>query len=128
MEKERCEFLGKQIFLSALEVHKYLGPGLLESIYEYALLKELQLRNIQVKYQLHMPLVYKGQHTGKSFYIDMLVEDEIIVEIKSVEVLLTVHEAQLLSYLRLANKQLGFLINFNVSLLKEGFKRKVNNY
>ena len=128
MTKEKFEFFGNQIFKAALEVHKYLGPGLLESVYEFSLVKELQLRNISVVYQIQTPLFYKGHDTGKNFFIDILVEDEIIIEAKAVETLLPVHEAQLLSYLKMADKRLGFLINFNVVLLKYGFKRKVNNY
>ncbi|MFL5788096.1 MAG: GxxExxY protein [Flavisolibacter sp.] len=128
MIKEQYEWLAKEIFRSSLEVHKNLGPGLLESVYECALIKELSLRNINVSYQIQIPLIYKGYDTGKYFFIDVLVEKEIIVEIKSVEKLAPVHEAQLLSYMKLSNKSLGFLINFNEVLLKDGFKRKVNNY
>jgi GxxExxY protein len=128
MDKEQFEYLANQIFQASLEVHKTLGPGLLESVYEFALLKELQLRKIFVQYQVKTPLFYKGLDTGKEFFIDMLVENEIVIEVKSVEALHPVHEAQLLSYLKLADKRLGFLINFNVVLIKEGFKRKVNNY
>lgn len=128
MNKEQFEYLANQIFQAALEVHKILGPGLLESVYEFALVKELQLRNIFVQYQVKVPLFYKGYETGKEFFIDMLVENEIVIEVKSVDALHPVHEAQLLSYLKLADKRLGFLINFNVTLIKEGFKRKVNNY
>lgn len=128
MVKEQYEFLANQIFTGSLEVHKQLGPGLLESVYEYALVKELQLRGIHVEYQVQMPLYYKGHDTGKMFYIDILVEKEIIIEVKAAETLLPVHQAQLLSYLKLADKRLGFLINFNVVLIKDGFKRLVNNY
>ena len=129
MDKERFEWLAKQIFQAALEVHRTLGPGLLESVYEYALVKELQLRNISVFYQVKVPLFYKGFDTLKEFFIDILVENEIIIEIKSCEEgMRPVHQAQLLSYLKLSDKRLGFLINFNVVLLKDGFKRMVNNY
>ena len=128
MEKERFEYLANQIFQASLEVHRVLGPGLLESVYEFALLKELQLRDIFVQYQVKVPLFYKGIDTGKDFFIDMLVENEIVIEAKSVEALHPVHEAQLLSYLKLTDKRLGFLINFNVVLIKDGFKRRVNNY
>lgn len=128
MERAHYEYLANQIFNAALEVHKNLGPGLLESVYEFSMVKELEIRGIDVACQIAIPLYYKGHNTGKGFFIDMLVEDEIIIEVKAVEHLLPVHEAQLLSYLRLTNKRLGFLINFNVVLLKEGFKRKVFNY
>ena len=129
MDKDQYEYLAKQVFQAALEVHKTLGPGLLESVYEYALVKELQLRNIQVIYQQKIPLFYKGNNTGKEFFIDILVENEVVIEVKSCEEgMRPVHQAQLLSYLKLADKKLGFLINFNVVLLKDGFKRLVNNY
>ncbi len=128
MNKEQFEYLANQIFLAALEVHKTLGPGLLESAYEFSLVKELELRNIIVQYQVKVPLFYKGYNTGKEFFLDILVENEIIIEVKSVDLLHPVHQAQLLSYLKLADKRMGFLINFNVALIKEGFKRMVNNY
>lgn len=128
MNKVAYELLGKEIFLSALEVHKNLGPGLLESVYEFALIREFQLRNIRAGHQVKIPLYYKGEETGKCFFVDILLEEEIIIEIKAVEQLLPVHKAQLLSYMKLTGKRMGFLINFNVVLLKEGFKRMVNNY
>jgi GxxExxY protein len=128
MDKEQFEYLANQISQAALEVHKTLGPGLLESVYEFALLKELQLRNIVVQYQVKVSLVYKGYETGKEFFIDILVENEIVIEVKSVDALHPVHQAQLLSYLKLSDKRMGFLINFNVAIIKDGFKRMVNNY
>lgn len=126
--KLKYEALGNKIFMAALEVHKQLGPGLLESIYVFALVKELELMGVQVQTQVLVPLFYKGHDTGKQFFLDILVEGQIIIEVKACEALLPVHEAQLVSYLKLADKKLGFLINFNVVLMKEGFKRKVNNY
>lgn len=128
MEKERFELLATQIFKSALEVHKTLGPGLLESVYEFSMLEELKIREIPFRSQTKVPLFYKGIDTSKEFFIDILVEEEIIIELKSAEGVLPVHYAQLLSYMKLANKKMGFLINFNVPLLKDGFKRLVNNY
>jgi len=129
MNKERYEQLATKIFHASLEVHKTLVPGLLESVYEFALVKELQLRDIQIQYQVKTPLFYKGHNTGKEFFVDILVENEIVIEVKSCEDgLRPVHQAQLLSYLKLSDKRLGFLINFNVTLLKDGFKRLVNNY
>ncbi len=128
MNKEQFEYLANQIFSACLEVHKHLGPGLLESVYEYALLKEFEMRNIFVQRQVKVPLFYKGTNTGKEFFIDILVESEIILELKALEGILPVHEAQLISYLKLADKKMGFLINFNVPLLKNGFRRFVNNY
>jgi GxxExxY protein len=105
-----------------------MGPGLLESIYESCLMKELEIRNIKAKNQVVIPLIYKGYELSKELKIDILVEDEIILELKSSEFLHPVFEAQIISYLKLANKKLGFLINFNVPLLKDGFKRYVNNF
>ncbi len=129
MTKERFEFLANQIFLGALEVHRNLGPGLLESVYVFSLIKELQLRNLPVEGNVKTPLFYKGIATGKEFFIDILVESEVIIEVKASEGgLHPVHKAQLLSYMKLANKKMGFLINFNVVLIKEGFKRLVNGY
>jgi GxxExxY protein len=101
---------------------------LLESVYEFALLKEMQLRNISAQYQVKVPLFYKGFETGKDFFIDILVDSKIIIQIKSVDILHPVHVVQLLSNLKLFDKRLGFLINFNVPLLKDGFKKMVNNY
>ncbi|KVV13689.1 GxxExxY protein [Flavobacterium sp. TMP13] len=128
MEKEQYEAIIKQIFLASLEVHKIMGPGLLESVYEVCLLKELQLRNIVVVNQVCVPLKFKGFDLFKDYKIDILVENEIIIELKAVEVLLPVHEAQIISYLKLANKKIGLLINFNVPVIKSGFRRFVNNY
>jgi GxxExxY protein len=128
MNKEQFEFLADEIFEDALEVHKNLGPGLLESVYEYALIKELQLRSIGIFYQVKVPLFYKGHDTGKEFFIDILAENEIVIEVKAVDALHPVHQAQLLSYLKLSDKKMGFLINFNAALIKDGFKRMVNNY
>ena len=85
MTKEQYEYLARQIFEAALEVHRHLGPGLLEFVYEFALVKELQLRNIRVAYQVKVPLFYKGFNTGKEFFIDMLIENEIVIEAKSCE-------------------------------------------
>jgi GxxExxY protein len=115
------------ILKASISVHKEMGPGLLESVYQYCLLKELDERGLHIKTLLQVPLNYKGHLLNKDYFIDILVEDEIILELKAVEGILPVHEAQLLSYLKLANKRLGLLINFNVVLLKDGFRRMVNN-
>ena len=128
MEKARYEVLAKRIFESALEVHKILGPGLLESVYHHALLQELNIRNTICDTEVKIPLVYKGTPTGKSLFLDILVENEIILELKSVDEIQPVHMAQLLSYLKLTNKKMGFLINFNVPLIKEGVRRIVHGY
>jgi GxxExxY protein len=129
MEKERAEYIVSHIFKAALEVHKSLGPGLLESVYEHCLVKELQSRGFVLERQVKVPLFYKEADTGKDFFLDILVEKEIIIEVKSCdEGLRPVHHAQLLSYLKLSGKKIGILINFNVVLLKQGFKRIVNGY
>ena len=128
MDTDKYNRLSKIILDSCIAVHKEMGPGLLESVYEICLMKELNLRGIQAKNQVSIPLFYKGFELSKEYKIDILVENEIIIEIKSSEALLPVHQAQLISYLKLANKKLGFLINFNVPLLKDGFKRFVNKF
>jgi len=128
MDINRYEELAKQIFLASLEVHKIMGPGLLESVYEMCLLKELHLRNISAESQVGIPLQFKGFDLSKEYKIDILVEKELIIELKSVDTILPVHQAQLISYLKLADKRMGFLINFNVPIIKNGFKRFVNNY
>jgi len=105
-----------------------MGPGLLESIYQYCMAAELRSRGIRVDQMVPVTLHYKTSSLNKMFLIDMLIEKQIIVELKAVDEFAIVHEAQLLSYLKLADKRLGFLINFNVPLLKEGLKRIVNNF
>jgi GxxExxY protein len=112
---------------AAIAVHKEMGPGLLESVYQFCLLKELRTRGINVQTTVPVTLHYKGESLNKDYVIDLLVEDEIVIELKAVEGVLPVHEAQILSYLRLANKRVGLLINFNVPILKQGFKRFVHN-
>jgi GxxExxY protein len=112
-----------QIIGSAIEVHKILGPGLLESVYEECLYHELLSRSILVQRQIDIPLEYKGKALTASYRIDLLVEDDVIIELKACDKILPIHEAQLLTYLRLANKEVGLIINFNVSVLKEGIKR-----
>lgn len=128
MTKEQYNKLSGQILDAALTVHKEMGPGLLESVYESCLIQELHLRNIRVKFQVFLPLFYKGVELNKDFRIDILVEDEIIIEVKALDIILAVHEAQIISYLKLADKKLGFLINFNVPLIKDGFRRFINGY
>jgi GxxExxY protein len=122
------EVIAKTILDCAFEVHKELGPGLLESVYEICLIDELKRRGLFVENQVKLPVIYKGEELDKDFFLDILVEKCIVIELKSVEVLLPVHEVQLVTYMKLANIKLGFLINFNVKLLKEGIHRKVNNY
>ncbi len=109
----------------SIRVHKELGPGLLESVYEICLMKELIAQGLTVRRQVALPVYYKGENIGIDFKIDLLVEEEVIVELKAVENLLPIHEAQLLTYLKLSEMHLGLLINFNVKLLKDGIKRMV---
>ena len=127
MSNEEYNRLATQIVDSCYHVHTELGPGLLESAYEYALLKEFELRNIIASNQVQIKLLYKGYDTGKYYAADILVENEIIIEIKCADVLHPLHTAQIISYLKLSNKKLGFLINFHVPLIKDGSKRFVNN-
>lgn len=128
MEKQRIEIYAKQIVDAGYKVHNELGPGLLESVYLYCFMEELRIRGITVKQEVVIPLFYRGNPLNKDFRLDLLVENEIIIELKSVEIILPVHVAQLLTYLRLSNKRLGFLINFNVPVFRDGIKRHVNNY
>lgn len=100
----------------------------MESVYESCLLKEMEIRDIHVSSQVPIPIVYKGFKIDKDYRIDILVENEIIIELKTCDTLLPVHYAQIISYLKLADKRMGFLVNFNVRLIKNGFKRFVNDY
>lgn len=128
ISKIEYERIAKHIVNAAFEVHKELGPGLLESVYEVCLVEELRNRGLFVESQVRIPVVFKGKTLEKEFIVDLLVENSIIVELKAVENLLPVHEVQLVTYLKLAHKKLGFLINFNVSLIKIGIHRKINGY
>lgn len=126
--REELNNLSKVILDSAITVHKELGPGLLESVYEICLYKELRNRNLFVQRQVFLPVKYKDELLEMDFRIDLLVEDEIIIELKTVDELAPVHDAQILTYMKLADKRLGFLINFNVPKLVDGFRRKVLNF
>ena len=128
MEREILNQYSKEILSAVITVHKEMGPGLVEAIYQQCLSKELSLRDIKVRSMVPILLVYKGYPLNKDYVSDLLVEEEIILELKAVESILPVHEAQIISYLKLADKRLGFLINFNVTLLKNGFSRFVNNF
>ena len=119
--------VSSKIIGAAIEVHKVLGPGLLESAYELSLERELQLQGLNVQRQIGLPLVYKDVKCDVGYRLDLLVENSVIVEIKSVEALNDVHLAQLLTYLKLSDCNLGLLINFNVARLKNGIRRVVNN-
>ncbi len=120
-----CESLTDAIIGAAIEVHRQIGPGLLESVYEECICEELRLRNLPFRCQVELPVLYKGRETGGKYRIDMIVADEVVVELKAVERLLSVHEAQLLTYLRITGKHVGLLINFNVSVLHRGILRRV---
>jgi GxxExxY protein len=110
---------------AAIEVHRQLGSGLLESAYEQCLCHELHLRGLPFRCQIDLPVSYKGLQLDCGYKIDLIVNDEVIVELKSVEKILPVHEAQLLTYLKLSGKKVGLLINFNTSLLTQGIIRRV---
>jgi len=117
-----------EIVDAALKVHTFLGPGLLESSYEACLAHELKLRGLAISTQYPIPLVYEGLRLDVSYKADVLVDNAIIVELKAVEKLLSVHEAQLLSYLRLTGFRVGLLINFHEEHLKDGIKRRVHRF
>ncbi len=121
------EEIGKQIVDSAVKVHRALGPGLLESAYQFCLTHELRKRGLDVQTEVPQPVIYDGQRLDVGYRLDMLVEGAVLIENKAVETLLPIHEAQLLTYLRLRNCRLGYLINWNVPLIKDGIKRMVNN-
>jgi len=110
-----------------MEVHRSLGPGLLEAVYEECLCHELSLQNINFIRQHKLPVQYKNIHLDCGYRIDLLVENRVVIELKSVEVLTSLHDAQLLSYLKSGNWNIGLLINFNVPVLKQGIRRKVLN-
>jgi GxxExxY protein len=114
-----------QIHGAGIEVHKALGPGLLESAYEQCLCHELTLRNVQFARQVAVPVRYKGIELDCGYRVDLLVEDWVVVELKAVDRLMPIHEAQLLTYLRLSEKRVGLLMNFNVSALRHGVVRRV---
>jgi GxxExxY protein len=118
----------EKIIGAAIEIHRHLGPGLLESAYEECLCYEMSQAGLRFQRQLVSPLRYKGVLLETGYRIDLLVEDSVIVEVKSVEALVPVFSAQLLTYLKLAGKRVGLLINFNVPMLKDGVKRVVNAF
>ena len=117
------ERLATVVVDAAFKVHAALGPGLLESVYEICLAHELSKRGLRFQTQVAFPIVYDGVKLDAGLRIDLLVEGQLVIELKAVEVLLPLHEAQLLTYLKLANKRLGLLINFNVPKIKDGIKR-----
>lgn len=120
------DILSNEVIGCAIEVHRVLGPGLLESTYEQCLARELVLAEIPFKLQCPLPVEYKGIRLDCGYRVDVLVDDKLIIELKAVEKVLGIHEAQLLTYMKLANIKVGLLINFNVQVLKQGLKRFVN--
>jgi GxxExxY protein len=122
-EKEDSNSLTGKIIGASIEIHRALGPGLLESAYEVCLIYELRRRKLKVDPQKSMPVFYKDVYLDCGYRVDLVVEDQVIVEIKSVAALASIHEAQLLSYLRLSDCEIGLLINFNVRVLREGIRR-----
>ena len=129
MTNEKLNEIGGIILDAAITVHRELGPGLLESAYHLALKRELELRGLLVRAKVPVELVYKGISLGKAYEIDLLVEEEVIIENKAVEIMAPVFTFQVITYLKLYHqKKLGYLINFNVQYLKDGFKRIVNNF
>src|SRR5687767_3828056 len=118
--------IAKQVVDAAFKLHNAIGPGLLESVYEVLLAHELTRRDIKVVRQLPVPVIYEGIRFEHGYQLDLLVDDKVIVEVKSIEQVGAIHKKQLLTYLRLADKRLGLLINFNVELIKNGISRVVN--
>jgi len=124
-EEKGINIISEQVIGAAIEVHKALGPGLLESAYEECLCRELALRNIRFERQRSLPVEYKGVQLDCGYRTDLLVSETVIVEIKAVESIQPIHEAQLLTYLKLGGWKLGLLINFNVPVLKNGIRRRI---
>jgi GxxExxY protein len=127
LEIKEYNKLSGQIIGCCIAVHKELGPGLLESVYEECLAIELQNSGLNFKRQVHLPVMYKGEPTNQKLRLDFLIEDEIILELKAIEVVLPIHEVILVTYLKIADKKLGLLVNFHEEILTKGIKRKVNN-
>jgi GxxExxY protein len=128
MDRTRLNEIGAIILDAAITVHRELGSGLLESAYQLALKRELELRGLKVRAKVPVELMYKDVSLGKAYEIDLLVEEEVIVENKSTDGIAPIFTFQVITYLKLYNKNLGYLINFNVPLLKDGFKRIVYKF
>jgi len=126
LSEQDLDALSHQVIGAAIEVHRHLGPGLLERTYVECLLVELRAAGLSVVSELALPLKYKGVVVDNAFRVDLLVEDELIVEVKSVDQLLPVHTAQLLTYLKMRSARLGLLMNFNHEVMRQGIKRVVN--
>jgi GxxExxY protein len=126
MPTEKNEAIAKVIVNAAFNVHKELGPGLLEKVYEACLAYEISKAGFEVKRQVEVPIVYDNIQLKEKLKLDLIVEDSVIIEVKSVEIVNQVWSAQIISHLKLTDNQLGFLINFNVPLIKNGIKRFIN--
>ncbi len=127
-EGEKLNKVTEAIISVAVDVHRALGPGLLESAYEACMVYDLAKAGLKVEQQKPLPIVYRGIKLECAYRLDLMIDNEVIVEIKSVEKVLPIHQAQLLSYLKLSERKVGLLINFNVKILKNGIKRVVNNF
>jgi GxxExxY protein len=127
-EKDKLDLITRRIIGAAIEVHKALGPGLLESAYETCLAFELRESGFKVEQQLPLPVIYKNVKLDCGYRLDLVIEDSVILEIKAIQELAPIHDAQLLSYLRLSGKTVGLIINFHVRVLKDGLKRVVNEF
>lgn len=123
MQKYEHSELTRQVIGAAIEIHRHLGPGLLESTYESCLVYELEKLELSVQKQIVLPVVYKELQLPKAYRIDLLVNDQVVVELKAVDKILPVHEAQVLSYLKLSQRKVGLLLNFNVKMMKDGIRR-----
>lgn len=128
LEQQKINQTTEKIIGCAISVHRVLGPGLLESAYEECLCYEFSQTNLKFERQVPLPVIYKNVKLDCGYRMDIVVEDSVIIEIKAIEKILPVHEAQLLSYLKLYNKKLGLLLNFHVPVLKNGMKRIANNF
>ena len=127
-DSERTNFLTEKIIGCAIEVHKAIGPGLLESAYEECLCYELAQNGLTFERQVPLPVVYKGVKLDCGYKLDIIVENIVIIELKAVDRIIAIHEAQLLSYLRMLDLRVGLILNFHSSVLKEGIKRIVNRF
>jgi GxxExxY protein len=127
-DQERLNSISEAIIGATIDVHKAIGPGLLESAYEACLAYELRRRGLKIEQQKELPLKYRDVQLDCGYRLDLLVEDSVIVEVKAIEALLPLHQTQLMSYLRLTNCRLGLIINFNVTQLTRGIKRVVNEF
>jgi len=127
-EKDRLDSITRRIIGAAIEVHRRLGPGLLESAYEACLAYELRQIGFKVEQQKPLPVIYKGVKLDCGYRLDLVVEEAVVIEVKAVEQLAPIHDAQWLSYLRLSGKRVGLLINFHVRVLKNGLKRIVHEF